>query len=103
MATVRRVVRHVYDKIWTLTNLDLSYKKRALRESCAAPIRRVFPNPVTYSRGIGRWFGKGGLYRSIGKGSMISVYKIESSYVTLRKYRGTPAPGASMVPTLMIL
>ena len=32
-------------------------------------------------RGVGRWFGKGGLYRSIGKSSMISVYKIESSYV----------------------
>ena len=45
-------------------------------------------------RGVGRWFGKGGLYRSIGKGSMISVYKIESSYVTIRKHRGAPAPGA---------
>ena len=29
---------------------------------------------------------------------MISVYKIESSYVTIRKYRGAPAP---MVPTPM--
>ena len=34
-------------------------------------------------RGVGRWFGKGGLYRSIGKGSMISVYKIESRYSNL--------------------
>ena len=40
------------------------------------------------NRGVGRWFGKGGLYRSIGKGSMISVYKIEPSYVTIRKHRG---------------
>ena len=39
-------------------------------------------------RGVGRWFGKGELYRSIGKGSMISVYKIEPSYVTIRKHRG---------------
>ena len=52
-------------------------------------------------RGVGRWFGKGGLYRSIGKGSMISVYKIEPSYVTIRKHRGAPAPGAPMVPTPM--
>ena len=52
-------------------------------------------------RGVGRWFGKGGLYRSIGKGSMISMYKIEPSYVTIRKYRGAPAPGAPMVPTPM--
>ena len=51
------------------------------------------------TRGVGRWFGKGGLYRSIGKGSMISVYKIESSYVTIRKHRGAPAP---MVPTPMV-
>jgi hypothetical protein len=27
-------------------------------------------------RGVGRWFDKGGLYGSIGKGSMISVHKI---------------------------
>ena len=54
-----------------------------------------------FSRGVGRWFGKGGLYRSIGKGSMISVYKIEPSYVTIRKHRGAPAPGAPMVPTPM--
>ena len=53
-------------------------------------------------RGVGRWFGKGGLYRSIGKGSMISVYKIEPSYVTIRKHRGAPAPGAPMVPTPMV-
>ena len=53
-------------------------------------------------RGVGRWFGKGGLYRSIGKGSMISVYKIESSSVTIRKHRGAPAPGAPMVPTPMV-
>ena len=52
-------------------------------------------------RGVGRWFGKGGLYRSIGKGSMISVYKIEPRYVTIRKHRGAPAPGAPMVPTPM--
>ena len=53
-------------------------------------------------RGVGRWFGKGGSsYRSIGKGSMISVYKIESSYITIRKHRGAPAPGAPMVPTPM--
>ena len=52
-------------------------------------------------RGVGRWFGKGGLYRSIGKGSMISVYKIEPSYVTIRKHRGAPAPGAPMVPMPM--
>ena len=32
---------------------------------------------------------------------MISVYKIESSYVTIRKHRGAPAPGAPMVPTPM--
>ena len=32
---------------------------------------------------------------------MISVYKIESSYVTVRKHRGAPAPGAPMVPTPM--
>ena len=54
-------------------------------------------------RGVGRWFGKGGLYRSIGKGSMISVYKIEPSYVTIRKHRGAPAPGAPMVPTPMVV
>ena len=54
-----------------------------------------------WGRGVGRWFGKGGLYRSIGKGSMISVYKIEPSYVTIRKHRGAPAPGAPMVPTPM--
>ena len=54
-----------------------------------------------YVRGVGRWFGKGGLYRSIGKGSMISVYKIESSYVTIRKHRGGTSPGAPMVPTPM--
>ena len=52
-------------------------------------------------RGVGRWFGKEGLYRSIGKGSMISVYKIEPSYVTIRKHRGAPAPRAPMVPTPM--
>ena len=46
-------------------------------------------------------YSKGGLYRSIGKGSMISVYKTESSYVTIRKHRGAPAPGAPMVPTPM--
>ena len=40
------------------------------------------------TRGVGRWFGEGGLYKSIGKGSMISVYKIESSYVTIRKHGG---------------
>ena len=56
----------------------------------------------TQGPGVGRWFGKGGLYRSIGKGSMISVYKIESSYVTIRKHRGAPAPGAPMVPTPML-
>ena len=54
-----------------------------------------------YRRGVGRWFGKGELYRSRGQGSMISVYKIEPSYVTIRKYRGAPAPGAPMVPTPM--
>ena len=46
-------------------------------------------------------FGKGGVYRSIiiGKGSMISVYKIESSYVTIRKHRGAPALRVPIVPT----
>ena len=29
---------------------------------------------------------------------MISVYKIEPSYLAIRKHRGAPAPGASMVP-----
>ena len=64
---------------------------------------------ASLTRGVGRWFGKGELYRSvaIGKGSMISVYKIESSYVTIRKHRGggggAPAPGAPMVPTPMNL
>ena len=53
------------------------------------------------STGVGRWFGKGGLYRFIGKDSMISVYKIESSYITIRKHRGAPAPGAPMVPMPM--
>ena len=53
------------------------------------------------NRGVGRRFGKGGLYRSIGKGSMISVYKSEPSYVTIRKYRGAPAPRAPMVPMPM--
>ena len=53
------------------------------------------------TRGVGRWFGKGGLYRYIGKGSMINVYKIELSYVTIGKHRGAPAPGAPMVPTPM--
>ena len=47
-------------------------------------------------RGVGRWFSKGGLYRSIGKGSMISVYKIQSSYIIIQKHRGAPAPGAPM-------
>jgi hypothetical protein len=56
---------------------------------------------ATDHRGVGRWFGKGGLYRSIGKGNMISVYKIEPSYVSIRKHRGAPAPGAPMVPTPM--
>ena len=32
---------------------------------------------------------------------MISHYKIEPSYVTIRKHRGAPAPGAPMVPTPM--
>ena len=57
--------------------------------------------PLTHHRGVGRWFGKGGLYRSIGKGSMISVYKLEPSHVTIRKHRGAPAPIAPMVPTPM--
>ena len=56
---------------------------------------------IVQIRGVGRWFGKGGLYRFVGKGSMISVYKIEPSYVTIRKHRGAPAPGAPMVPTPM--
>ena len=29
------------------------------------------------------------------------MYKIEPSYVTIRKHRGAPAPGAPMVPTPM--
>ena len=33
---------------------------------------------------------------------MISAYKIEPSYVTIRKHRGAPAPGAPMVPTPMV-
>ena len=46
-----------------------------------------------HTRGVGRWFGEGGFYRSIGKGSMISVYKIEPSYtVTIRKHRGHQPP-----------
>ena len=32
---------------------------------------------------------------------MISVYKILSSYIIIRKHRGAPAPGAPMVPTPM--
>jgi hypothetical protein len=28
------------------------------------------------SRGVGRWFDKGGLYESIGKGSMIIVHNL---------------------------
>ena len=48
----------------------------------------VSSHAFMHCRGVGRWFGKGELYRSIGKGSMISVYKIEPSYVTIRKYRG---------------
>ena len=35
-----------------MTNFNLSYKKRALRESRTDPIRRVFPNPVTYYDGM---------------------------------------------------
>ena len=35
---------------------------------------------------------KGRLYGSIGKGSMISVYKIEPSYVTIKKHRGYKPP-----------
>ena len=54
-----------------------------------------------FDRGVGRWFGKGRLYGSIGKGSMISVYKIEPSYVTIRKHRGALAPGAPLVPMPM--
>ena len=54
---------------------------------------------LTLPRGVGRRFGKGALYRSIGKGSMIIVYKIEPSYVTIRKYRGAPAPRTPIVPT----
>ena len=53
--------------------------------------------PCTQRR-IGRWFGKRGLYR---QGSMISVHKVEPSYVTIRKHRGAPAPAAPMVPTPM--
>ena len=56
-------------------------------------------------RGIGRWFGKWGLYRSIaGKGSLIRVYKIEPSYVANYQKTwggGAPAPGAPMVPMPM--
>ena len=54
------------------------------------------------TRGVGRWFGKGGLYRSIGKGSMIRVYKIEPIYVTSRKHKGALAPRAPIVPTPML-
>ena len=53
---------------------------------------------------MGRWFGKGGLYRSIGKSSTISVYKFEPSYVAIRKHGGGGGhqpPGAPMVPTPM--
>ena len=67
-------------------------------ESTCTPLA----TPLIYmDRGVRRWFGKGGLYRSIGKDSMISVHKMESSYVTIRKHRGAPAPGAPMVPTPM--
>ena len=34
------------DKIWTLTNFDLSYYNRALRESRVDPIWRVFTKSV---------------------------------------------------------
>ena len=59
-------------------------------------------------RGVGRWFGKGGLYRSIGKGNMISVYKIEPSYVlNYQKTWGgggtSPWPEPPMVPTPMCM
>jgi hypothetical protein len=54
-------------------------------------------------RGVGRWFDKGGLYRSIGKGSKISMYKIQPSYITIKRHtRGAPAPGAPMVPMPMM-
>jgi hypothetical protein len=52
---------------------------------------------MIYIRGVGRWFDKGGLYRSISKGSVISVHK---SYITIQKHRGHQ-PGAPMVPTPM--
>jgi hypothetical protein len=52
-------------------------------------------------RGVGRCFDKGGLYGSVGKGSMISVCKIQPGYITIKKHRGAPAPGAPMVPTPM--
>ena len=45
-----------------------------------------------YTRGVGRWFGKGGLYKSIGKGCVISVYKIESSYVIIRGHQALEPP-----------
>ena len=44
------------------------------------------------------YYSKRGLY---SKGIMIRVYKIEPRYVTIRKHRGAPAPGAPMVPTPM--
>ena len=70
-------------------------------QSSEQPAHCTYNVPFIMTRGVGRWFGKGGLYRSIVKGSMsmISVYKIEPSYVTIRKHRGAPAPGAPMVPT----
>jgi hypothetical protein len=46
---------------------------------------------------------KRGTIDIVGKGSMISVYKIQPSYniITIQKLRGTPAPGAPMFPTPM--
>ena len=61
----------------------------------------IFYTNIKGIRGVEDGLVKGGFYSSIGQGSMISVYKIEPSYVTIRKHRGAPAPGAPMVPTPM--
>ena len=47
---------------------------------------------LLHNRDVGRWFGKRGLYRSIGKDSMISVYKIEPIAMKLSENIGGYQP-----------
>jgi hypothetical protein len=103
-------ISHCYGAVHTLRLLDLISKEGAIDGIAAVVLFDLGVNApaslglvgklpafvlgkwyIIQSRGIGRWFDKGGLYRSISKGSMISVYKIQPSYIiiiTIRKHRG---------------